>query len=113
MEKFKLDSIIHAKVLAYSLILGSFESISYVVTLFNILRGYIRVWTFQLVIKDTGEKITKVNKESIVNMFHRNGLLTYDYVEYSGNRTGGILQTGRERDRHGFREKFTRQPVAE
>ncbi len=54
--------------------------------LFNILRGYIRVWTFQLVIKDTGEKITKVNKESIVNMFHKNGLLTYDYVEYSGNR---------------------------
>ncbi len=54
--------------------------------LFNILRGYIRVWTFQLVIKDTGDKITKVNKETIVNMFHKNGLLTYDYVEYSGNR---------------------------
>lgn len=54
--------------------------------LFNILRGYIKVWTFQLVIKDTGKENIKINKEAIVNMFRENKLITYDYVEYSGNK---------------------------
>lgn len=53
--------------------------------LFNILRGYIKKWTFQLNIKNTAPAGFKVNREEILNMFHKGGLKTYDYIEYSGN----------------------------
>jgi hypothetical protein len=50
--------------------------------LFNMLRGYIKKWTFQIHVK---ENKGKVNKDEIMKMFERGGLNTYDYVEYSGN----------------------------
>jgi hypothetical protein len=53
--------------------------------LFNILRGYIKKWTFQLRVKASAPAGFKVNKEEIVKMFDRAEFNTYDYVEYSGN----------------------------
>lgn len=53
--------------------------------LFNILRGYIKTWTFQLVIKNTAPAGFKVNREQIMKMFDRENFRMYDYVEYSGN----------------------------
>lgn len=50
--------------------------------LFNILRGYIKTWTFHLDVKTN----QKVNRESILEMFEQSNLNTYDYVEYSGNK---------------------------
>lgn len=50
--------------------------------LFNILRGYIKTWTFTLTI-NTSNKITK---ESILEMFEKDDFKIYDYVEYSGNK---------------------------
>jgi hypothetical protein len=52
--------------------------------LFNMLRGYIKRWTFQLHVKEN--KGMKVNKDEILKMFDREGLNTFDYVEYSGNK---------------------------
>jgi len=49
--------------------------------LFNILRGYIKTWSTS-VITTTTDKITR---DYILDLFHKNGLNTYDYVEYSGN----------------------------
>ena len=49
---------------------------------FNMLRGYIKTWTFE-VEQTTREKI---NKDVILNFFEKNGLNTHDYVEYSGNK---------------------------
>jgi len=54
--------------------------------LFNILRGYIKRWTFQLRIRSTAPASFKVNKEEIMKMFDREDFNTYDYVEYSGNK---------------------------
>ena len=54
--------------------------------LFNILRGYIKRWTFQLRIRSTAPATFKVNKEEIMKMFDREDFNTYDYVEYSGNK---------------------------
>lgn len=51
--------------------------------LFNMLRGYIKRWTFQIHVKDNRGQ--KVNKDEIMKMFDREGLNTFDYVEYSGN----------------------------
>ena len=53
--------------------------------LFNILRGYIKKWTFQLRVKTSAPAGFKVNKEEIMKIFDRQDLNTYDYVEYSGN----------------------------
>ena len=53
--------------------------------LFNILRGYIKKWTFQLSIKPTAPKNFKLNKDEILKFFDREGFNTYDYVEFSGN----------------------------
>jgi hypothetical protein len=50
--------------------------------LFNLLRGYIKTWTFFIDVK-TSEK---VNREHILNMFDKANFNTYDYVEYSGNK---------------------------
>jgi hypothetical protein len=49
--------------------------------LFNILRGYIRSWTFPINVT-TSEKITT---DTILNMFDKENFKTYDYVEYNGN----------------------------
>lgn len=53
--------------------------------LFNILRGYIKKWTFQLRVKASAPAGFKVNREEIMKMFDRAEFNTYDYVEYSGN----------------------------
>uniref|UniRef100_A0A6C0LTI0 Helicase ATP-binding domain-containing protein n=1 Tax=viral metagenome TaxID=1070528 RepID=A0A6C0LTI0_9ZZZZ len=50
--------------------------------LFNILRGYIKTWTFSLKVETTDE----VNTDSILNMFEKANFRTYDYVQYSGNK---------------------------
>jgi hypothetical protein len=50
--------------------------------LYNILRGYIKTWTFPLNVKTT----TKINRDTILEMFEKANLRTYDYVEYSGNK---------------------------
>lgn len=53
--------------------------------LFNILRGAIKTWTFQLRIKDT------VTTETILRMFANANFNTYDYISYSN----GILTVTR------------------
>ena len=50
--------------------------------LFNMLRGYIKTWTFQ--IKQTTTQ--KVDRDAILNFFERDGFNIHDYVEYSGNK---------------------------
>ena len=50
--------------------------------LFNILRGYIKTWTFPVRIT-TDEKI---NRDRILEMFADENFNTHDYVEYSGNK---------------------------
>lgn len=49
--------------------------------LFNILRGYIKTWTFP--VRVTSKEA--VNRDSILDMFDKENFKTYDYVEYSGN----------------------------
>jgi len=49
--------------------------------LFNILRGYIRAWTFTINVK-TSDKITT---DTILEIFDKENLRTHDYVEYNGN----------------------------
>jgi hypothetical protein len=50
--------------------------------LFNMLRGYIKTWTFSL------EPTTsdKVNTEILTEEFRKEGLAMYDYVEYTTNK---------------------------
>jgi hypothetical protein len=55
-----------------------------IAVLYNILRGFIKTWTFQLTV---GEGVKeKVNKETILGFFDKSGFKTFDYVEYSGNK---------------------------
>jgi hypothetical protein len=49
--------------------------------LYNILRGYIKSWTFSINVTTN----TKINRDSIIQMLDKAGLRTFDYVEYSGN----------------------------
>ena len=49
--------------------------------LFNILRGYIKSWSFPINVK-TSEK---VSTDSILSMFDKENFKTYDFVEYNGN----------------------------
>ena len=58
--------------------------------LFNILRGAIKTWTFQLRIKDT------VNTETILKVFADAKFNTYDYIAYNN----GVLTV--TRNPHGF-----------
>ena len=51
--------------------------------LFNILRGYIKTWTFPTVIRERKEE--KPNRDNILQWFAREGFNTYDYVDYSGD----------------------------
>ena len=50
--------------------------------LFNMLRGYIKTWTFT--IKQNTKQ--KVDKDAILNFFKKAGFNIYDYVEYGGNK---------------------------
>jgi len=50
--------------------------------LFNILRGYIKTWVFQVNVKTTD----KINRDVIMDMFHKNHFYTFDFLEYSANK---------------------------
>jgi hypothetical protein len=50
--------------------------------LFNMLRGYIKTWTFSLETTTSD----KINTEILMNVFRVEGLTMYDYVEYTTNR---------------------------
>ena len=50
--------------------------------LFNMLRGYIKTWTFQ--IKQMTSQ--KIDRDAILKFFEKDGFNTHDYVEYSGNK---------------------------
>ena len=50
--------------------------------LFNLLRGYIKTWTFPLEIQSTA----KINHERFLEMFDKEGFNVFDYVEYSNNK---------------------------
>ena len=49
--------------------------------LFNILRGYIKAWAFTINVKTTD----KISTETILSMFEKENLRTFDFVEYNGN----------------------------
>ena len=51
--------------------------------LFNMLRGYIKTWTFPFTVMSGSDKPTKDNA---VSWFKREGLNRYDYVEFSGQQ---------------------------
>ncbi len=53
--------------------------------LFNILRGYIKTWSFHLSIKPSAPKGFRLSKEAIMNMFAREGFNTFDYIDYASN----------------------------
>ena len=68
--------------------------------LFNILRGHIKTWNFQL----SPISNRKINKDVILERFQDANFKTYDYVEYSGdtlsitrNPFGFINTIGREK----------------
>ena len=50
--------------------------------LFNMLRGYIKTWTFTLQSTTTD----KVNTEIIMDYLREDGLVTYDYLDYSSGK---------------------------
>ena len=50
--------------------------------LFNMLRGYIKTWTFQLQINTAA----KINRDAILEYFRDAKLSTYDFVDYSGDK---------------------------
>jgi hypothetical protein len=49
--------------------------------LFNMLRGYIKTWSFPVISKTTN----KLNTNAILKMFEDAKFKTYDYINYSGN----------------------------
>ena len=49
--------------------------------LYNILRGSIRTWTIPVTVSTN----KTVNKDIILELFAKNGITTYDYVNYSDN----------------------------
>jgi hypothetical protein len=51
--------------------------------LFNILRGYIRTWTFPVRLKGGHGKLTE---ENILEWFDQAGFRTFDYLEFSGDK---------------------------
>lgn len=50
-----------------------------IAVLFNILRGYIKTWTFHI------NPSTKLNKNSILDIFDKEKCNTYDYISYHNN----------------------------
>ena len=51
--------------------------------LFNILRGYIKTWTFPVRLREGTKE--RPSRDNIMSWFKRDGLKTYDYVEFSGD----------------------------
>jgi hypothetical protein len=49
--------------------------------LFNILRGYIKTWSYPINVKTTD----KITTDTILDMFDKENFKTYDFVEYNGN----------------------------
>ena len=49
--------------------------------LFNILRGHIKTWEFQL----TATTSKRMNRDTILDRFQDANFKTYDYIEYSGD----------------------------
>ena len=80
LYKYLLDAV-NAKVvfLTGTPIINTPREIS---ILFNMLRGYIKTWTFQLQINTAG----KINRDVILEYFRDDGLGTYDFVDYSGDK---------------------------
>lgn len=63
-----------------------------IAVLYNILRGYIKTWKFNL--RTTGEStIKKIDTEIIMSIFKNNGFTNYDYVDYSGKENGLLTIT--------------------
>ena len=50
--------------------------------LFNMLRGAIKTWTIPIATKTE----RKINRDELLELFAKNNLLTYDYVEYGDNK---------------------------
>jgi len=50
--------------------------------LYNMLRGYIKTWTFEISVQTQ----QKVDTDNILTIFDKEGLKTFDFVEYSGNQ---------------------------
>jgi len=51
--------------------------------LFNMLRGYIKTWTFPVRLREGTKE--RPSRDNIMTWFKRDGLKTYDYVEFSGD----------------------------
>lgn len=49
--------------------------------LFNMLRGYIKTWSFPIISKSTD----KLNTNAILRMFEADGFRLFDFISYSGN----------------------------
>ena len=49
--------------------------------MFNMLHGYIKTWKFPVTVKTE----SKTDKESIMRLFRKERITTYDYLEYSGS----------------------------
>jgi hypothetical protein len=57
--------------------------------MFNILRGYIKTWTFPVTLQSDKGQIKasdRPNKENIMRWFEEAGFKTYDYIEFSGDK---------------------------
>ena len=50
--------------------------------MYNMLRGYIKTWVFPVNV-ETSQKVTR---DTILNMFEREGFNTYDFVKYGDNK---------------------------
>jgi len=53
--------------------------------LFNILRGYIKTWKFQLSLGANAPSGESITVEKIGKMFQQGGLNTFDYLDYTNN----------------------------
>jgi hypothetical protein len=52
--------------------------------LFNILRGYIRTWTFPTRLQE--KEGVKLNRDSVLEWFEQAKFRTFDYVDFSGDK---------------------------
>jgi len=50
--------------------------------MFNLLRGYIKTWEFKVNVSTTNE----VSQKTIIDMLEREGLKTYDFIQYSNKK---------------------------
>jgi hypothetical protein len=71
--------------------------------LFNVLRGAIKTWTIPVATKTE----QKINREIIMEMFSKNDITQYDYVEYADNKVTitrnpfGFVNTSKKEKRGG------------